>query len=192
MPEPRGYALSPEVADDLEDVIEIVKGDYRNPAPQTPKRARRAVRNCQIIRVTGAATTVNGIKYYPGRTQTWDYAGGEFDDLLASDDVKIFQIDNVDLETDGTGIYDSIQLDYQSFSGTSYPVFCTEQIQSATCEFGSDPEGTTCEDELCSVDFVEVRCNSGTTEYRRVRLYFPFQVKQCVGEWTTTNPPDDF
>lgn len=122
--EPRAYAVDPEFAADIRETVRRVLGEFQNAQPQQ-RGPRFQGSNVQLVRVTGASTTLNGIRYWPGRVQTWDVSAGAWSDLTTSDVVKLFQYGDFDLTEDGTTAYESRLVATGSFSGTTYPVFMT-------------------------------------------------------------------
>lgn len=123
----RGYALTAEFADRVEDVVAQVESEYRNPAPKRVRVPVHLRRNVQFIRVPDSdGVTVTGFKYLFARTQTWSVDDGGFSDLFDYDDVALFHIANADLTTDGTAIYEAVQMSDYDFGSGFVPVFATQ------------------------------------------------------------------
>lgn len=127
MDEPRGYALSPDFAERLEDVVNIVETGYRNPSQPKRRRPVHQSRNVQFVRVTSSAGfTISGIKYLEAIVQTWSVADGGFEDLTDDPSCYLFQISNADLTTDGSAVYEAVQMAAYDFGDGILPVFGTQ------------------------------------------------------------------
>lgn len=89
--------------------------------------AAAMVRNVQFVRVTSSAGfTISGIKYLEAIVQTWSVADGGFEDLTDDPSCYLFQISNADLTTDGSAVYEAVQMAAYDFGDGILPVFGTQ------------------------------------------------------------------
>jgi hypothetical protein len=100
MPEPRGYALSPEFAADVRETVDIVKSDYRNSAPPGPKRPNASPQNIQRCKISSSTPTVVSAdeddpdaattSYFAARVRTFNSTTCVWSDLTDYDAVQVF------------------------------------------------------------------------------------------------------
>ena len=109
MPEPTGFFLTPEFADDVAEAVAWFKQQSRNPPQPSSGPARRPTDiNHQYLVVNDAtqSAVVNGVTYYLATLQRWDVPTGDYVDLLSDDTatVAIF-FDDGTVPNDGDEFY---------------------------------------------------------------------------------------
>lgn len=150
----------------------------------------KEVPNHQFVVPDGTTDTSGGITYYSAALKIWNATSASW-----SSPGNVWAMDPNSAALT-TGAYYSARQSGNVDPGTpadSRPLFIIAGGNDGACDCadpGSPPGGWTASAAACYEDFVEIRCNGATTEYRRVRLFlFNCKFIKWTGPWGTTNPP---
>lgn len=181
------YTLTADTAERLLKALAWVERQQQQ-GPTGTVELNNEVPNHQFVQPDGDSETDGGLTYWSATVNVWDSEAAEW---IACDTCWAMSPSGMDLVEDvyyparQSGNVDPTDDDER-------PLFLTTESCGGCDDPGTPPGGWTESSSVCYFDIIETRCNSGTTEYRRVRIFnLCGRFRSWTGAWGTSNPPSE-